>query len=304
MVSESSYALLSQAIAPQCTFIRAWAMHGGLSAQSTVLEVILSDGFKKKYIVRRPPPWVLKKDPKAANIEYNLLQNLQAHHVPVPKPVFLDQDGAFLGTPSLAVEYIEGATDFSPVNLKNYLEQMAHRLFDVHQTRYTSFSIPTPQKDSKIFVRNASIEYSLEELRARDFLEPVWPLSSKNDAVLVHGDFWPGNLLWQDGKLVAVIDWEATGINDPLLDIAIARLDILWLFGQDAMTEFTEIYHGLAKIDFTDLPYWDLWASTRTAGKFNIWASVYPGLGRPDVTEATMRDHHAYFVHQALGELE
>ena len=29
-----------------------------------------------------------------------------------------------------------------------------------------------------------------------------------NRPVLLHGDFWPGNILWRDGRLVAVIDWE------------------------------------------------------------------------------------------------
>jgi hypothetical protein len=35
------------------------------------------------------------------------------------------------------------------------------------------------------------------------------------------------------------------------------------------------------------------------------WASVYaaPPIGRPDVTEATMRDGHRRFVKQALAAL-
>jgi aminoglycoside phosphotransferase (APT) family kinase protein len=38
--------------------------------------------------------------------------------------------------------------------------------------------------------------------------------------VLLHGDFWPGNALWRDGALVAILDWEDAAIGDPLADVA------------------------------------------------------------------------------------
>jgi aminoglycoside phosphotransferase (APT) family kinase protein len=41
---------------------------------------------------------------------------------------------------------------------------------------------------------------------------PVW----------VHGDVAPGNLLVEDGRLVAVIDFGCSGIGDPACDLAIA----------------------------------------------------------------------------------
>ena len=42
----------------------------------------------------------------------------------------------------------------------------------------------------------------------RDALEAVWPLGSRNADKLMHGDYWPGNTLWKDGRLVGIIDWE------------------------------------------------------------------------------------------------
>ena len=41
---------------------------------------------------------------------------------------------------------------------------------------------------------------------------PVW----------VHGDVAPGNLLVQDGKLTAVIDWGGLGVGDPACDLIVA----------------------------------------------------------------------------------
>ncbi len=44
--------------------------------------------------------------------------------------------------------------------------------------------------------------------------------------MLLHGDLWPGNVLWQDGRLVAVVDWEDGAVGAPLIDVASARGDL------------------------------------------------------------------------------
>ena len=86
----------------------------------------------------------------------------------------------------------------------------------------------------------AAADESLDERRIRETLQAVWPLPHRNPAVLLHGDFWPGNTLWRDGKLVAVIDWEDAALGDPLADLARSRLEVLWAYGGDAMHAFTE----------------------------------------------------------------
>ena len=40
--------------------------------------------------------------------------------------------------------------------------------------------------------------------------------------MLLHGYLWPGNLLWQDGRLVAVVDWE--GITEFVIHAAHKRM--------------------------------------------------------------------------------
>lgn len=81
----------------------------------------------------------------------------------------------------------------------------------------------------------------------------------------LHGDFWPGNVLWQDGRLAAVIDWEDACCSDPPSDLAISRLDLLWIWGLEAMDTFSADYLARTAIDTTHLPYWDLWAALRLA---------------------------------------
>lgn len=51
-------------------------------------------------------------------------------------------------------------------------------------------------------------------------------------ATLVHGDFRNGNLLVDDGRLTAVLDWELGHIGDPMEDLAWLCVR-MWRFGND-----------------------------------------------------------------------
>jgi len=49
----------------------------------------------------------------------------------------------------------------------------------------------------------------------RQKMKAAWPFRHSNAPVLVHGDFWPGNILWQQNQLAGVIDWEDAMLGEP-----------------------------------------------------------------------------------------
>ncbi|MDQ2997029.1 MAG: phosphotransferase, partial [Chloroflexota bacterium] len=104
------------------------------------------------------------------------------------------------------------------------------------------------------------------------------------------------NILWKDGRIVAVIDWEDAALGDPLADVANTRLEILWAFGIDAMQRFTQHYQSITTIDFTSLPVWDLFAALRPASKLSEWAA-------DEIAEQRMRAGHTLFVTHAFEKL-
>jgi aminoglycoside phosphotransferase (APT) family kinase protein len=127
-------------------------------------------------------------------------------------------------------------------------------------------------------------------------LEAAWPLPRHNEPVLLHGDFWPGNILWRNGRIVAVIDWEDAAIGDPLADLANSRLEILWAFGINAMQSFTRQYQSMTAIDFANLPYWDLCVALRRIDQIGLW-------GLDEMGEREMRERHRWFVEEAFERL-
>jgi len=276
---DKKFAQVVQKIDPHSKLLRTWELKGGVSAQVTALEIERPDGHTKKMIVRRHGEVDLKHNPQVAADEFKLLQLVHAVGLAAPEPYYLDQSCEIFSTPYIVIEYIEGETKFAPSNLPNLLLQFATHLSRIHQIDGSKLDVSFLPKLEKRYAdklreRPTNVDESLDEGRIRDVLEAVWPLPQRNTSVLLHADFWPGNLLWRDGQLVAVIDWEDAALGDPLADVANSRLEILWAFGVDAMQCFTHQYQSMTTIDFTHLPHWDLCAALRRVGQIAQWGLV------------------------------
>lgn len=279
-------------------------LSGGVSARATVVDVARPNGDVMRVVVRRPTWATPEETRRIVSTEHALLERCRTLGIRAPEPCFLDREEGALG-----LVHVEGGPDFAPSDPSAVLEQMAAELARIH-------AVPATPELGFLTRRNASFERdlravperldtTLDEPRLRAILNELWPWEQHNADVLLHGDYWPGNLLWQDGKLVAVLDWEEAELGDPLADLAVARLDLWWAFGEAAMREFTQRYRAHRGIDWQNLARWDLAVALRPMSNLARWASSYapPPIGRPDVTESGMRDVHRLFVGQAVAAL-
>lgn len=284
-----------QRLAPGSKVLRSWPLHGGVSAQVTAVEVVQPDGQSWKLLIRCHGLRDRQRNPLIATTEFRLLQLLQQAAVAAPAPYYLDQAGELFKAPCLVMEYVEGATEFAPANLTAFAEQMAIQLAQIHQIDTLRYDLSFLANYGKGFgERPTHLDGALQEAEIRNRLETCWPLPQTNPTVLLHGDFWPGNLLWREGRLAAVIDWEDAAVGDPLADVGNCRLELLWSLGVEAMAHFTEQYQRITTLDWTNLPYWDLCAALRPAGKLHTW-------GLDAAVETAMRASHHWFVTQAFA---
>src|SRR5260370_15637127 len=215
---DNKFAQVVQKIDPQSKLLRTWELKGGVSAQVTALEIERPAGYTQKMIVRRHGEVDLKNNPQIAADEFKLLQLLHSVGLATPRPYYLDQSGEIFSTPYLVIEYIEGKSEFAPSNLPDLLLQLATQLSRIHQVDGSKLDVSfLPQQATisaqKLRARPANVDESLDEGHIRDALEAAWPFPQWNTSVLLHGDFWPGNILWRDGQLVAVIDWEDAALG-------------------------------------------------------------------------------------------
>jgi len=289
---------------PGCRIDRVSELGGGVSARAVVVDLVLAGSTFRRVVVRRPRRGTPEATRAALRSEFALLGWCRRCSIPAPEPYFVDERHG-----AIVLEYIEGQVDLSFGGLENRISQMAEQLARLHQLPVggeLGFLEPrsaSAERDIREYPPELDASLNEAELRAR--LGELWPWPQHNADAVLHGDYWPGNLLWREGQLVAVLDWEEPAVGDPLADLAIARLDMLWAFGDAAMQRFTERYRAVSRLAWSQLPHWDLWAALRPMSRLPRWAPAYatPHLGRPDVTESSMRHGHRRFVEQALAGL-
>ena len=302
MASEQElFETLVKSIEPRGKLLRAWKLEGGVSARVTALEVQLPDGQKKKMVARQHGGADLEKNPHVARNEFTLLKILETAGLPAPKSYYFDEVGNIFSTPCVVVEFIEGKTENNPTNLTDFTHQLTASLAKIHSVGFANADLSfLPRQEvwfaNKLKQRSTYLDESLSESRIRNYLERVWPVQRHNKSVLLHGDFWQGNVLWKHDKLIAIIDWEDAAVGDPLSDVSNGRLETLFAFGWEVMNAFTKRYQFLMpNIDFTNLPYWDLCAALRSAGKLSNW-------GLDKATERKMQERHKSFVDNAFAK--
>jgi aminoglycoside phosphotransferase (APT) family kinase protein len=91
-----------------------------------------------------------------------------------------------------------------------------------------------------------------------------------------------------------VIDWEDACLGDPMIDLAPARLELLWLWGPAAVERFTQRYRAQTGRPLAAQPLYDLWCALRALLRL-------PGWGLPAEEQAEKRRLLRGFVDDALA---
>lgn len=277
--------------------LRSWPLKGGISAAMTALEVAWPGEGNHTLILRQV------NDPVAAECEFTTLLALHCLRIPAPVPLLLDP-------PFMITGYIEGGIDFAMTSAEQIASQMAANLVKIHRAdlaRVNLHNLPSisDRVSNELDCIQTPPNPLMAETSVRSALTNTQLLNQRNPNVLLHGDYWPGNLLWHHGSLAAVLDWEDAALGDPLADLAISRLDLCWIFGAAAKHTFTTKYLSLNKIDITNLPIWDLYAALRfirlAGNDLPGWSAYFSPYGRQDITtESILLAYHA-FVESAMN---
>lgn len=301
-LDNQALARLVQKAFPQSQLGHVWPLSGGISATMVAVEIQKPDG-PKKLIVRS------HRQPGLAEKEFHLLQILQAAGLKTPTAYLFDQSGT---AASLVIDFLEGEMTFTPTDRVSHVQQMASQLAHLH-------SLDLSQHDLSFLPQNRGD--CVELGRERPFPNPNFPQETairtalaqvgapgpQNRTALLHGDFWPGNSLWCDGQLTAVIDWEDAQLGDPLIDLAQSRSEIAWIFGLEALDRFTHHYQQQMSLDYSLLPYWDLCAALRqirlVGDDLPGFADYFGEYGRIDITPTTIRQNLNTFINNALSRL-
>lgn len=291
-----AWQVLAGKIVPGGMLVSQRALTGGVSAQMMAIEIAHPDGTIEPLVVRMHGEIDRAANPHIARDEYRLLGLLHRRGVAVPAPRFLDDSCEIFPLPWLAIELVDGDSESAPDDRQEYAAQAARELARIHAIPDSPELSFLPRPGASIPAPPSTLDLGMYEDGIRESLAAHRPAHQTISSTLLHGDYWPGNLLWNAGRLVAVVDWEDARVGDPLSDLANARVEQHLIRGRKAMEAFTAHYLSLTDLDITHLAWWDLRSALNFCGRISGW-----GLSKRE--EARLRRRHSRFVERAIERL-
>ncbi|MCB1691485.1 MAG: phosphotransferase [Pseudomonadales bacterium] len=269
-------------------------LEGGSSAQARRIDVRLPHG-DATWVLRIHSEIDRRRDPHIARHEFDLLSVLAGSGIPAPRPVAWLPDA--FDVPCILLEYLAGDV-MSRVPGEELVRDMIETLGRIHDVDTVLLDfLPTPSEWVARMVDYAGQLTDPATARLAGLVRETWPASPPAHPVLLHGDYWPGNLLVQQDRLAGVIDWEDAALGDPLWDLSVLRLDMLWKFGPDAMEHVTRCYRERrGDVGVGALATSDLAVALRGALGMLNW-------GVDDAAPEVMRARHEVFTTRARAAL-
>lgn len=237
-------------IAPNSTVHTIEALPLGFANRSLRLTVLQPDTTRAVYVVKLysdDHENVFGQNAQTrAKIEYSLLSLVQFSMIPCPAPIFFDPQGTILGAPILVTKQLKGTQIMAHPANPLWAEQAptaATLLARIHM-------LPCPVEIQTI-LQNATTQMTwfLRKEIIPDYMKAypdgpsIWetinqalPQLQSSIPVIVHGDFWSGNILWDRSQVTGILDWENAACGEPGFDVANCRMEMI-VDGMDAAAD-------------------------------------------------------------------
>lgn len=224
----------------------------------------------------------------------------------IPVPRLLAHDGgAAAGAPVVLTERLPGSSqiprELSPARLRALGAAAAH----LHAVPLQP-TVELPARNQPIATEDFAKMRGEQEARglleeAETLIRRTAPASYRS--VLVHGDLWQGNTLWNDGILTGLVDWDCAGAGAPGVDLGSLRCDAAICYGAQAPAEILRGWQQAAGHAAKDMAYWDVVAALATPPDLGWFPAAISAQGRPDLDRATLLRRRDAFLCHALDRL-
>lgn len=228
--------------------VATWLMSVAPDAVDGPLEATLITGGKSNltylatdgthdYVVRRPPLGHVLATAHDMAREHRVMAALAPTEVPVPAMVALCEDVDVIGAPFYVMQRVTGtpysrAAQLEPLGADRtrvISERMVDTLVALHDVDHRAVGLGEFGRPEGYIARQVArwkkqlAASTSRELPGMDelvaYLDSTTP--AEGEGTIVHGDFRLDNLLVEDDRVTAVLDWEMSTLGDPLTDVAL-----------------------------------------------------------------------------------
>ena len=298
---------IADSIVPGSTVESVRRLTGGLDNGMHVLELSGPGDMPRSVVLRRFGGQWDSASAKATR-EWKTLRLLDRLGVPVPSPMALDADGEIAGSPAIVISFEDGRPVLRTNEVERWVEQVAgvsHRLHSASVTvEETAFLGPVSSM-AEIVERQVGDSRRFDEHplggRLRDAIIGYAVMAKDTGVSLLHDDFWPGNILWRDGRLLAIVDWCDARVGYPALDVGYMWMDLAIVGEEDAAGEFVETYQRMRGAPLENLRLGQLLALSRAAPDPARWMPSWVGSGRDDLDVEDVRANLSAAIMRLTG---
>ena len=230
------------------------------------------------------------------------------HDLPAPELLASDLDGDHAGQPALLISLCPGTSRIPTASSAIRLERFSAAAAVLHGIELQATeNLPIRLRPIEVDVFSTDRDFSTSgpllsaaERRLAEFERPI------GRSVLLHGDLWQGNTLWQGEELTAIIDWDCAGVGHPGIDLASARLDAVLLYGIEAADAILPGYQRRSPDKPSSqrkLAYFDIVAGLATPPDMRPWVDIVAGQGRQDLSAELLVARRDALLQRALDRL-
>ena len=243
---------------------------GSFSNETSRIFFKTAVGDESSLVVRRYSVFGEYDCGEKARREFKAFQLLDQHNIPVPKPLLLDTTGELLGTPGIVTSFVSGRQIIMPANTDNWVGELARTLAHIHTIPITEQEIEfllDSNREVTWFLHRGQVTAEMAEYPDGRIIWQLvhdhFPHIQSVPPAFVHVDYWLGNILWQDGRITAVLDIEEAAYGDPAYDVAYMRIELAMLGGEALAEQFLAAYVSEIGRPVPNLAFWELAATAR-----------------------------------------
>jgi aminoglycoside phosphotransferase (APT) family kinase protein len=259
---------------------------GGFSKETIRAVVVDKAGGTTDVVIRKVAPG---RRADGLRLEYDVVSYVARSEVPAPRPLWFQEDCS--GTPAFAATGLPGGLlgdvwGWAERPASSAVRDLGHAMGTLH-------ALDTSQLDSlPLSPLSSHQDHVVAIAERREVLEGIWP---EDDAfrpvfervlvwleenapedtstqALVHGDFGLHNILFLDGHLTGLLDWERAHLGNPAEDLAYLKpaLDQVGAW-ETFLASYQEA--GGPPLSTHDLAYFSVWQDLwRAVSSFRIRA--------------------------------
>ena len=267
-----------------------------------VLDTVSSEARLDRFFVKQMTD---EPDPERPTADFHGLQIARRHGIPAPEPVLLDATGDLLGVPGIVTRFVRGRQIANPEDPVMWARDLADLLIGIHDAS------PDAIERRGIYDGNELGLYFLtgdwpEKMAGHPLSEAIYAAIRelryglrKVPPVFLHMDYWPGNVLWLDGRVSAVLDWDAAGYGDPALDVGYFRMN-MYLRGIKAAADIFLEHYEAARGPVVNLGFWELASAARPLPNPAAWIPESREIGDLGATDDRAETDYYEFVDRAM----